>query len=138
MLVYLSGPMTGYDEHNYPAFDRAAETLRANGHEVLNPAETAGGSIHLPRETFLEIDIGYVRAADALVLLPGWANSEGAKLEVDVARSLGKRLYLFNSESGIGDEIELTEVILRWRYTESHEDYTARLKAKYRPGGCAA
>ena len=39
MKMYLSGPMTGMAENNFPAFHDAAAKLRAGGHEVVNPAE---------------------------------------------------------------------------------------------------
>lgn len=37
--VYLSGPMTGLPDLNFPAFHAAAAQLRAQGLEVVNPAE---------------------------------------------------------------------------------------------------
>jgi hypothetical protein len=37
--VYLAGPMTGIDALNFPAFHKAAASLRASGYEVVNPAE---------------------------------------------------------------------------------------------------
>jgi len=37
--IYISGPMTGLPEHNFPAFHAAAERLRKAGWEVNNPAE---------------------------------------------------------------------------------------------------
>lgn len=37
--VYLSGPMTGLPDFNYPAFHDAAQRLRSIGHRVESPAE---------------------------------------------------------------------------------------------------
>lgn len=37
--IYLSGPMTGVPEYNYPAFNAEAARLRALGYTVENPAE---------------------------------------------------------------------------------------------------
>lgn len=39
MRWYVSGPMTGLPLLNFPAFHAAAAKLRAQGHEVINPAE---------------------------------------------------------------------------------------------------
>ena len=38
MRVYICGPMSGYPEHNYPAFDAAEEVLKEQKHIVINPA----------------------------------------------------------------------------------------------------
>jgi len=37
--IYLSGPMTGLPDLNFPAFAAMTDTLRAGGHTVTNPAE---------------------------------------------------------------------------------------------------
>lgn len=112
-LVYVSGPMTGLPDFNYPAFRRAAQRLRHLGYEVINPAETAGGTIHLPRSTFLRIDIGYCMAADAVALLPGWSDSKGSKLEVMVAEAMDLPIYLYNHRTGLGERFHLEGVQLR-------------------------
>ena len=92
MIIYLSGPMTGYPEENYPAFHAHATSLRDLGYQVLNPAETGGGQ-HMPRASLIAIDMGYIREADALVVLPGWSRSQGALLEIMYADVLGKPVF---------------------------------------------
>lgn len=37
--VYVAGPMTGLKDFNYPAFNAAADALRALGYQVENPAD---------------------------------------------------------------------------------------------------
>ena len=39
MRIYIAGPMTGYAEMNFPAFNTAAARVRALGHEAVNPVE---------------------------------------------------------------------------------------------------
>jgi len=84
--VYISGPMTGYPEHNYPAFFAAEDALTNFGHVVSNPAR------HPEQESweaYLRLDLIDVLVADALAVLPGWEASRGAQLEVHVAHALG-------------------------------------------------
>ena len=91
VTVYLCGPMTGIDESNHPAFNEAAEQLRAKGYAVFNPAESFGGRTDLPRETYMAISVAALQACDYLALLPEWAWSGGAGCEFDVAQNLGKK-----------------------------------------------
>ena len=39
MKLYISGPMTGHKDNNYPTFNQASKELRAIGYQVINPAE---------------------------------------------------------------------------------------------------
>jgi len=87
--IYVSGPMTGLPNHNFPAFHAAAARLREAGWEVINPAENFGGRTDLPRETYLRADVILVAQCEAMALLPGWQESRGAKLEYLLARELG-------------------------------------------------
>lgn len=107
MKLYLSGPMTWHRDFNFPAFDRAAARLRADGHEVCNPAERdrerygseifvspdgdpaklAGFGFSL-REAFAE-DLKYIcLEAEGIAVLPGWEGSKGAMAEFKTARAL--------------------------------------------------
>jgi hypothetical protein len=86
--VYIAGGMSGLPENNYPAFDDAAARLRAMGYVVRNPAENSppkcGTWIGWMRKA-----IKQVAASDAVVLLPGWQKSRGARTEQRLARDLG-------------------------------------------------
>lgn len=109
MKVYLSGPMRGYEDFNFPAFDSAAAFLRAHGHEVFNPAEkdrehdptgkswkSKTGDITQAEQTgmfdrrkAIRADLDYIiDHADAIALLPGWNESKGANAELWLARFL--------------------------------------------------
>jgi hypothetical protein len=106
MKIYLAGPMSGIPQFNYPAFHAAAAALRAMGHEVVNPADcdpteyqvaamaSVDGShesiAHLPNSSWgciLAEDVKTIAedGIEGIVVLPGWENSRGAKLEVFVA-----------------------------------------------------
>lgn len=102
MKVYLAGPMRGIPQHNYPAFDAAAERLRAAGHEVFSPADhdrQAFGKEGADATSFslraaLGADLAWICAhADAVALLPGWGNSKGAAAERATAIALGLRVF---------------------------------------------
>jgi len=111
--IYLSGPMSGMSAFNIPTFDKAATKLRALGHEVVSPAEldspefrelclkcTSGSAdqidawcksriLHTPtwgELTARDLQIIVDDGIDAIVVLPGWEHSRGARLETFVAR----------------------------------------------------
>jgi hypothetical protein len=109
MKVYLSGPMRGIKDFNFPAFDAAASFLRSRGHEVFNPAEkdrdhdpkgiswkSKTGDIKaaeatgvFDRRVAIRQDLDYIiDHADAIALLPGWDQSKGANAELWLARFL--------------------------------------------------
>ena len=83
---YISGPMTGLPELNYPAFHSMASRLRAAGFEVENPAEI--NASETDRAVCMKRDIERLLTCDAVLLLPGWEASRGALLEVQIAKEL--------------------------------------------------
>jgi hypothetical protein len=120
--IYLAGPMRGYKDFNHPAFHRAAGLLRDMGHIVFSPAEhdndvgldttgmtgdldeiaAAGVSLRL----LLAADLDWItREADALVMMPGWEDSAGARAEAAVALTLSlpvwdlARFLLYDSDA---------------------------------------
>lgn len=97
----MAGPMTGIPSNNVPAFDAAADRLRALGHDVVNPADLNREMGHDPREQtpphmygeFMRADLKALLGVEAVVVLPGWGRSRGARLETDVARAIGIPIY---------------------------------------------
>ena len=91
--LYVAGPMTGIQDFNYPAFNAAADTLRAAGYDVLNPvdAEQHNPTPGEPQswDWYMRHALRMVLDAEGIALLDGWRASKGATLEVQVAQSLG-------------------------------------------------
>jgi hypothetical protein len=101
--VYLSGPMSGLPDSNYPAFHKAAAALRAKGYEVLSPAEykpahgaqTQGATRpqDTPWHAWLKRGLRLMLKSDAVFVLDGWEQSRGASLEVSIAKELQMPIY---------------------------------------------
>lgn len=95
--IYISGPMRGYAEFNFPAFSKAAKSLRDKGFDVISPAESFGGRTDLAAEDYLRKDVGDLLTVDAVVVLPGWQNSVGVMVELTVAAALRIPVYELDS-----------------------------------------
>lgn len=100
--IYIAGPMRGCVLRNYPLFDAAAISITDEGHVPLNPADRARSlfGIHsdddLTEEKLAKAlmeDLRELLGCDAIVMLPKWGESVGARLEFDVARLTGKRVF---------------------------------------------
>lgn len=98
--IYLSGPMTGYPEFNYPHFNRVAGELRKMGHEVYNPAEFKYDEPTFPaRKAFAEYSAYICNEADTIVLLTGWEKSLGVSAELALAKNCGLEIILHHDLS---------------------------------------
>lgn len=86
--LYLSGPMSGIAEHNFPAFNAEAARLRSLGFDVVNPVDV-NPDPGMTWEACLRRDLAEMLTCDAIALLPGWQNSRGAQLEQYVAHRVG-------------------------------------------------
>lgn len=104
MKLYVAGPMTGLPRWGFDAFDAATAQLRDFGYSVYSPAEIERESGFDPdapvadftrerREEAMRRDLDLVLFVDAVVVLPGWGGSTGARLEVDVANAVGTPVY---------------------------------------------
>lgn len=131
--VYLAGPMTGYDQFNFPAFYRAAGMMRLEYPlwNIISPAEmdesfglhpehegaektTAqdATTTNEVRSFYMRRDLPIVAACQAIVLLDGWSDSPGVAHELYVARACFLDIYRYSPRYGPGsaDELQLYQV----------------------------
>lgn len=94
--VYLAGPMSGYDNFNFPAFYDGAKSLRAMGFIVYNPADNPYKDSY-KWEDYLKMDLRNVLNSDAIVCLPHWYESKGATFEVYIANTLSKPILNYKT-----------------------------------------
>jgi hypothetical protein len=92
MRLYISGAMTGFPDLNFPAFHAMAATLRAAGHEVVNPAEINPDPTAEWTDCMFE-DLKQLTGCQGVVMLPGWEASPGAQIERLWATRTGKRVF---------------------------------------------
>ena len=88
-VVYLSGPMTGIENYNYPMFNEVAREVRELGHRVINPAEFYGGHGDRTRQEYMHKSVQALLNSTNVILLPGWRDSKGCTLEVAIAQEIG-------------------------------------------------
>jgi Domain of unknown function (DUF4406) len=97
--IYISGPMRGIKNFNFPAFDDATKSFRTQGWEVFSPAENAAAKDlklrkrtapkGLKLRTIFAVDMDWIcYHAEAIYMLKGWENSKGAQAEWALARAL--------------------------------------------------
>jgi len=101
MKIYISGPMTGIEIFNMPAFIDAEAKLQKEGHTVLSPA-ILPVSKEISHEEYMVIDLAMLSICDAIYLLDGWEESKGAKIEYEHAWKANKLVFYENQDPIIG------------------------------------
>lgn len=123
---YLAGKMSGLPQFNIPHFYRVAAKLRQDGWKIINPAEedseilrdlglrsldghlndivshTSWGEV-LGRDVTLVAD-----KVDGIILMEGWEDSRGARLEAFVATLTDKEILFY--VEGTSGEFTVTDL----------------------------
>ena len=99
--IFISGPMTGLPDFNFPRFNLVAKQLEDAGIDCVNPVDVCK---KYKKETVLSNPAKFQemineqqrleRECDAILLLDGWSKSKGVRLELKTALELGMKIYL--------------------------------------------
>ena len=114
-LVYVAGPFSASNREGVEANIRAAErwgleVARHGGMPVIPHANTSMPAFEevQPYQFWIRGTLALLRACDAVLMIPGWKKSSGARGECADARFRGMRVF-------DGDDVEaLYEWIEEW------------------------
>lgn len=86
--IYISGKITGTDDY-MERFAKAEKYLIMKGYSVLNPAKV---NAQMPSDTiydeYMQIALTMLQMADSIYMLKDWQDSNGAKIEHQIATML--------------------------------------------------
>lgn len=88
-IIYIAGPITGVERY-WEAFERAEDELIALGYIPISPSRLPVG---LTNEQYARINFATIDVADAVLFLPGWDESVGARLEQQYCRYTQKPMF---------------------------------------------
>ncbi len=94
MRIYIAGPVTGIPERNGTAFSSAMMALVDAGYRVTNPLHLVPPGMESAKA--MRRLVPELCACDGVCLLDGWEKSEGACVEVAVARACGLEVGYLN------------------------------------------
>lgn len=98
MRLYIAGPITGCPDYR-ANFARAEMLLREKGYGTVNPAAMNRPVADAPREKIMRLCRAELECCDAIYMLEGWGESEGARQEYGWAKELGMEAVFEGGEA---------------------------------------
>jgi hypothetical protein len=97
---YLAGPMTGLPNFNYDGFERAKQQLEDHMLEIVSPHSKFKDEDEFIRKErshafYMAHAINLLMTCNAIILMPGWSKSRGARTEFELALSCGYSVYYY-------------------------------------------
>lgn len=112
-LIYLSGPMKGLPENNYPAFYEAEMRAINQGWDTFNPAAADDAEQDIKPDDedaalrYAQRDIDALLDCTHIAMLHGWQDSKGATAEKAVAEWVGLPVLDAYSFMPLGTEMNV-------------------------------
>jgi len=102
-MIFISGPMTGHKDFNYPLFHEVGRKLKDKKKLFYSPAHHwTGKELEPPKpeeakswDYYMRRSLKMLLDCDHILMLPGWQESEGAWLERDLAKNLGMKITYY-------------------------------------------
>lgn len=92
MKVYIAGPVTGIENYK-EKFQEAEDKLLKDGFEVYNPAKIMDNMPDCTTyEEYMKMGFCLIDMVDAIYMLDGWRNSQGATRELNYALGHVKKI----------------------------------------------
>lgn len=92
--IYISGPITGMPDRNAPLFNEVSRVLSDAGIPNVNPIALDDDQEPESWDAAMRRDIMcMVSECDSVMMLPGWEESDGARVEYHLAIGLKWQVY---------------------------------------------
>ena len=101
-IIYISGRITGIEKEANILFDKAEKELSDKGFKVLNPMKI-NHNHDKTWESYMKACIKSLCDCSHIYMLPNWQESKGAKIEYNLASSLGI-IAMFEDDSTIEEK----------------------------------
>jgi hypothetical protein len=109
MKIFISGPVSGTTDY-MERFSNAQKYLESLGHSVINPVLVTS---NLPEDTtqkeYLSLDLTMLCMCDAIYMLKGYLESEGALAELHTAKSIGCEVFYESMTSEVPSVVHMQE-----------------------------
>jgi len=99
LKYYISGPMTGYPSYNYPYFEAVAAAFEQKGIEHTSPHRVEVAAEDPTWHHYMRANVKSIMDCEGLVLLRGWPESSGARMELEICLTLEMPVYYLNNET---------------------------------------
>lgn len=102
-VYYLSGPMSGIPDFNYPSFVKISEELRDAGIKIESPHENVWPPNHenLSEPQLWQAMMGksmlQMTRCNGIILISGWPQSKGARRELEFAYGKGWPVFFYDN-----------------------------------------